>query len=148
MKNVFYFIVGFTLLTIFVTSCEKDKDTTKPIITIQLPNIGDTVKLGADINYDVYFEDDIELKAYKIDIHSNTDGHSHEKSTTIGGVWDYEYSADFNIGSKKDRIVGKVPVPKTVENIETKTGAYHFIIYCTDAAGNEAWIAKSIVVVP
>ena len=67
---------------VFISCDDSDSDTTKPVIELHEPEEGQALKIGSE--YGVHFEmdlsDDVMLKSYMIEIHSNFDHHSHGKS--------------------------------------------------------------------
>lgn len=77
-------IISLLAMSVFVfISCDdSDSDTTKPVIELHEPEEGQALKIGSE--YGVHFEmdlsDDVMLKSYMIEIHSNFDHHSHGKS--------------------------------------------------------------------
>ena len=77
-------IISLLAMSVFVfISCDdSDSDTTKPVIELHEPEEGQALKIGSE--YGVHFEmdlsDDVMLKSYMIEIHSNFDHHSHEKA--------------------------------------------------------------------
>ena len=145
MKKINYItaILSMTLV-LTSTSCSKDdeiSDTTKPTITITEPEndkeilIGD--KNGMHIEMDL--SDNVMLKSYKIEIHNNFDHHSHtSRSTTT----DFTFNKSYDISENRNIHIHHhdVMVPDN-----TTPGEYHLIIYCTDKAGNEAYVARDIV---
>ena len=81
-------IISLLAMSVFVfISCDdSDSDTTKPVIELHEPEEGQALKIGSE--YGVHFEmdlsDDVMLKSYMIEIHSNFDHHSHGKSRGAG----------------------------------------------------------------
>lgn len=77
-------IISLLAMSVFVfISCDdSDSDTTKPVIELHEPEEGQALKIGSE--YGVHFEmdlsDDVMLKSYMIEIHSNFDHHSHGKA--------------------------------------------------------------------
>jgi len=144
MKKLKY-LTAIMLLTVvlFATSCEKDEeDTQKPVITIEGPEQNEVLYLGSGIHFEVEFSDDTELKSYKVDIHSNFDGHT-DKSTQHDSIsWSFQKSWNFDAGQKNALVHHhEIVIPKEYDGKEISQGNYHLMIYCTDAAGNESWIA-------
>ncbi|NJK94244.1 MAG: DUF4625 domain-containing protein [Bacteroidetes bacterium] len=147
MKKISVLIYAVTIAA-FVWSCSKDddKDTTKPVIELEEPADGDTLFIGYDFHLEMELSDDVQLKSYKVDIHNNFDGHTHTKSTAVAGVWSFTKSWDVS-GSKNAHIHHhEIGVPTTVDGVPIAKGKYHFTVYCTDAAGNESYLVRNIVV--
>lgn len=147
MKKVTLFLIA-VVITAFIWSCSKDedKDTTKPVIELEEPADGDTLFIGYETHLEMELTDDVQLKSYKIDIHSNFDGHNHTKSIAADGAWIYTKSWDVS-GSKNAHVHHhEIEVPATVDGVPIAKGKYHFMVYCTDAAGNESYIARSVIV--
>ncbi len=144
MKKV-RFLVAIMLMTsiFFVASCEKDKvDTQKPVITISAPQEEEALYIGAEIHFEVDFTDDTELKSYKVDIHSNFNGHTHKGTNSDSVAWSFQQSWNFDAGQKNAHIHHhEIVIPSEFNGKKISQGDYHFMIYCTDAAGNESWIA-------
>ncbi|MDR1370170.1 MAG: DUF4625 domain-containing protein [Dysgonamonadaceae bacterium] len=151
MKTVFKFYLVCLTSICFVTfsSCDKDddsNDTTKPVIDLLEPEEDATLKIGDEggIHFDLELSDDVMLKSYKVDIHSNFDGHVHApslKATTEATV-DFTFNKSWDIPGQKNADIHhheiKIPANAT-------PGDYHLMVYCTDAAGNEAYLARNII---
>lgn len=138
-------IISLLAMSVFVfISCDdSDSDTTKPVIELHEPEEGQALKIGSE--YGVHFEmdlsDDVMLKSYMIEIHSNFDHHSHGKSRGAGETIDFSFNKSYDISGKKtahihhhDIMISKDATP----------GDYHLMVYCTDAAGNETYVARNI----
>jgi hypothetical protein len=137
--------LGFSV--IFVSCEKKDGDTIAPQITIDEPIDDEVLILGADVHFEADFLDDVELKSYKIDIHDNFNGHSH-KSLQTKVPWTYQKSWTFDTGLKNAHIHHhEILVPEMVDGDSIQPGHYHFMVYCTDAAGNESWTARDVEIV-
>lgn len=147
MKKISLFISAL-VITAFIWSCSKDddKDTSKPLIELEEPANGDTLFIGYNTHLGMDLSDDVQLKSYKVDIHSNFDGHSHSKSSAAAGTWTFTKSWDVS-GSKNVHIHHQeIEVPITVNGVSIAKGKYDFMVYCTDAAGNESYVVRSVVV--
>lgn len=148
MKNIKYIIIAIVLSTAgtIFSSCKKESgDTEKPIIKLESPEEHQILYAGNDIHFEVEFSDNIELKSYKVDIHDNFDGHSHKKTKHEGAIWHFQQSWNFEVGKKNAHIHHhEIVIPTEIEGEEIATGDYHFMVYCTDAAGNESWTAREI----
>lgn len=139
------------------SSCEKTPlDNAKPIINLIAPAEGEAIKPGTDIHFDAVLTDDVGLKSYKINIHGAFDGHGHNAATRAADdavafekTW---LEADF-IKLGDEPILGKknanlhhhhITIPEKIGGKPIKEGHYHFIIYCSDEAGNESFTAREI----
>lgn len=123
-------------------ACSSDDgDTTKPVITLTSPAEGANLQIGNEkgIHIEMDLEDNEMLASYKIDIHSNFDNHNHSKaeSETIA----FTFSKSWNVTGKNAHIhQHEIIVP-----LNTTPGKYHLMVYCVDAAGNESYVARNIV---
>lgn len=147
MKKISFFISALAIAT-FSMSCTKDddKDTIKPVIDLHEPANGDTLFIGYENHLEMDLSDNEKLKSYKVDIHSNTDDHNHSKSAVTEGAWTYTKSWDVS-GLKNTHIHHhEIAVPTSVDGVAIAKGNYHFMIYCTDEAGNESYVVRSVVV--
>ena len=127
---------------VFISCDDSDSDTTKPVIELHEPEEGQALKIGSE--YGVHFEmdlsDDVMLKSYMIEIHSNFDHHSHGKSRVAGETVDFSFNKSYDISGKKAAHIHHhdIMIPK-----DATPGDYHLMVYCTDAAGNETYVAVS-----
>ncbi len=128
------------VLSISFTNCSDDEgDTTKPVITLNAPAEGAVLKIGSAIHFDMDLEDNEMLGSYKVNIHTADDVHASTKAVASGvtdifnGTWDV--SGNRNIHIHHHEIVIKDDV---------KEGDYHFMVYCTDAAGNQTYMVRNI----
>ncbi len=132
-----------------LTSCEKKGDTEPPTIELVSPANGDTLWVGSGIHLDAEFSDNVELGSYKISIHSNFNDHSHKSAQQDNDhvAWNYQTTWDFEPGSRNAHIHHhEVQVPNELDGHGVATGKYHFMVYCVDKAGNESWVARSVVI--
>ena len=129
MKTKLYLpIISLLAMSVFAfISCDdSDSDTTKPVIELSEP-------------------DDVMLKSYMIEIHSNFDHHSHGKSraaATGEATVDFSFNRSYDISGKKTAHIHHHDI---VIPANATPGDYHLMVYCTDAAGNETYIARNIV---
>lgn len=143
----FTIIALLTISSSFFVSCDKKddmtSDTIKPTISLIEPAEGQHIKIGSatGVHFEADFADDMMLKSYKIDIHSNFDNHSH--GTRAG-----EITVPFTISRNYD-LTGKKTAHAHHHDViipaNATPGNYHLMIYCTDAAGNETYMARNIV---
>lgn len=127
-KNLILLLTSIFIIAL-ISSCKKTDDT-KPTFTVHEPVSGEVVITGNEIHFEADFSDDTELGQYKIDIHNNFDGHGHGKTESLT-PWEESIINDLDGKSKSVHIHIDVPT-------DIAAGEYHFIVSCTDAAGNEA----------
>jgi len=124
-----------------VVSCDENSDpidTTAPSIEMGDPLSGESFEAGNSVHFEASFSDDIELGAYKIDIHNNFDGHSHGR---VAGTnedpdllkWSLSESFDFDPGLRNSdvHLHDELEIPQN-----TMAGPYHFIVSAVDRSGN------------
>ncbi len=136
MKTIYsLFLAAFA---VFFISCEEEAgDNTKPELMIMEPADDDTLAIGGDVHFEAEFSDDVELRSYKIEIHS-AEGHEHK--STLGDEFSYSHSWDLEAGVKEShQHHHEIVIPEGVEE-----GKYHFMVYLLDRAGNEAWVAIDV----
>jgi hypothetical protein len=138
----FFTICTMVIFSTSFTGCKEDSDTTKPVINLIEPEDGDILQIGDEegVHFDVELSDNEMLASYKVDIHSNFDGHSHTKSTDE--TVDFELNKSWDVSGKKNADIHHHEI-KIPEN--ATPGDYHLMVYCTDAAGNESHIAVNVV---
>lgn len=121
---------------IFFSACSKEEvDNQKPVIEIEEPLDHAHFHPGDIIHFDAEFSDNVALSQFKIDIHYGGD-HGHKNSATTL-KWSYEYIGE--LSGRNKHIHMDIPVPA-----HAQAGEYHFLVYCTDKAGNEAFVALEI----
>lgn len=145
MKTKFYVYLICLTAASFLTfsSCDKEKtaDTVKPAIHLIAPEEGETLEIGDEhgIHLEMELSDDVKLNSYKVDIHPNFDGHSHTRAASE--TVDFRYVNRWDVTGKNAHIHHhdiKIPSNAT-------PGNYHLMVYCIDAAGNETFVARNIV---
>ncbi len=152
-NNRFFALMLFLSAAVAFASCSKDeddpadeKDTTKPQINLTSPANETEFMPGDAIAFGAVFSDDKELGSYKIDIHPG-EGHDH-KSTSDNGAWSYQKSWSLPEGSTNETVShSEIVIPEEVDGVPTMPGDYHFLVYCTDKAGNEEFVAHDIIIV-
>lgn len=145
MKTKIYFtaILVISVLTFF--SCNKDdSDTTKPVIDLHEPAEGQALLIGSEkgVHFEMDLSDDVMLKSYKIDIHNNFDHHSHGVTRAEGDKIPFTFNRSYDVSGKKNIHIHHHDI---VIPANAKPGDYHLMVYCTDAAGNETYIARNII---
>lgn len=126
------------------TSCDDEKgDVTPPVINLTEPEEGAELLIGNEhgVHLEMDLADDVELQSYRINIHSNFDHHGHTRSAsgeTVAFSFDKVYD---DAAGKKNHHVHNHDI---VIPANATPGDYHLMIYCTDAAKNETYIARNI----
>lgn len=145
MKTVFYLsIVSILAVSALFVSCsedEKDGDTTKPVINLIEPEEGAMLKPGSTIHFEMDLTDDVMLGSYKVEIHNNFDGHGHTKVATRETVA-FTFNRSWDVSGLKNAHIHHHDIEISANATE---GNYHLMVYCTDAAGNESYVARNIV---
>lgn len=152
-------LVSFIALAgITLVSCEKDVDSVKPDIKLIAPEEDEAIKPGNEVHFDVEFSDNEALGSYKVNIHSNFDGHTHAvaraasaNESGLNKTWEekeFIAKGDEAIRGKKNAKIHHhhITIPTEIGGKPIKEGHYHFIVYCTDAAGNESFVAREIAI--
>ena len=148
MKKIF--LLSAYILA-FISCSNDDVDTTKPTIDLVTPVEETIFHPGDEIAFECNFSDNKELASYKIEIHSNFDGHEHtsaqlkSEDEDHGHAWTYEKEWAFEDGLSSTLVSHQeIVVPETVtidgEEEEIAEGHYHLGVYCLDEAGNQAEI--------
>jgi len=142
------FISAICLLTgVFFSACDKDDkgDVTPPVIKLAEPEEGDELLIGDKhgVHLEMDLSDDVELKSYSINIHSNFDHHDHHGTTKAANetkAFSFNKVYDDANGKKNHHVHNHdIVIPANAT-----PGDYHLMIYCTDAAKNETYIARNI----
>ncbi|MCD7938165.1 MAG: DUF4625 domain-containing protein [Tannerellaceae bacterium] len=150
MKTATFFLTVIATLfaTAFLTACDEDGDTTKPAIHLVSPAEGAVLIIGERIDFEAVFTDNENLGSYKIDIH-DASGHTHGHDESDG-----DYGHDH--GDSKEDAFSFVDtwnlsgISQTVKHTDilipssATPGAYHLVVYCYDASGNETYVARTI----
>lgn len=141
MKTIYKTLIIAAAPIFLLSSCADDDtilDTVKPEITLATPGDHAEFEFGEKINIQAILKDNIELGAYKIEIHSDDDGHQH-RTSTVG--WSFMDTGD--ISNKKEHLLNKdIQIPIG----DYKEGHYHLGLIVTDKAGNETQSFIEIVI--
>lgn len=149
MKTAFYLsIVSILAVSALFVSCSdsnSDGDTTKPVISLVEPEEGAALKPGYAIHFEMDLADDVMLGSYKVEIHNNFDGHGHTKAEQAAGSEGkvpFAFNRSWDLSGLKNTHIHHhdILIPANAQE-----GNYHLMVYCTDAAGNESYIARNIV---
>ena len=155
-SNLMLFAGMFVLVNTFLLSCEKTElDNEKPVIRLISPQEGEAIKPGGDLHFEVEFTDNVALGSYKVNIHGAFDDHTHSaaaftraegdsSSEPFEKTWlevDFIALGDEPIAGKRNASIHHhhILIPENV-----KEGNYHFLVYCTDDAGLESFVAREI----
>lgn len=171
MKKIFStsLLMALTVITLFVSCNKTDRDESQPVIT----NMGITANPvncqvyhpGDTIPFCYQFEDDVELGSFNIEIHSNSDHHSHSTESDNHGheggecahehdheehehehadgqqPWVFNQDYEISIGLRSYLARVNIPIPKDIAE-----GDYHFMIRLTDQAGWQQLKAVAIII--
>lgn len=146
-----YIIASLTIISaITFQSCSSDDDngsvdTEKPVIILNEPTDHEAFLPGGEIHLDADFSDNVELGAYKIEIHSAADGHEHKNGNAVG-EWFYSETNQIEAGLRNTSIHKHIDIPTEVDGVPIVEGHYHLGIFLTDKAGNEQQLFIEIVV--
>lgn len=148
-------LLSFLLLIVFSVSmfisCSNDEtgDTTSPAINLIAPTEGAILKIGSDVHFDLELSDNEMLASYKVEIHNNFDGHQHNRSMSAhgsavneDGTEPFFFQKVWDVSGQKNT---KIHHHEIIISENATPGAYHLMIYCTDAAGNESYVARNIM---
>ncbi|MDR1456110.1 MAG: DUF4625 domain-containing protein [Tannerella sp.] len=134
-----FFSIGLTaILSVVCNACTEDSDTTKPEILVEEPADGEILHIGDEsgVHFEAEFLDNEMLASYKVNIHPNFDDHSHTRAETV----DFEFDKSWSISGKNAAVHHhEISIPENAT-----PGAYHLMVYCTDAAGNESHVAIQV----
>jgi hypothetical protein len=129
------------ILTLSFASCEdREGDTVKPVINLIEPEEGDILVIGEDVHFEMELSDNEMLKEYKVEIHNNFDGHPHA-TRADGDPVPFFFEQSWDVSGKKNATIHhhEILIPA-----DAAPGDYHLMVYCTDAAGNEAHIVLNV----
>lgn len=135
-------IILFTLSFGLISCSEDSSDTVKPTILLNAPEEGALLKVGSHIHFEMDLEDNEELRSYKVEIHSNFDNHGHDtKAESTDETVAFSFNRSWDVSGSKNAHIHhhEIEIPANATH-----GAYHFMVYCTDAAGNESHLARNI----
>lgn len=149
MKTIFKYVflsISITTATLLFISCNNgdDGDTTPPVINLIEPAEGDTLKIGNTngVHLEMELSDNEMLSSYKVDIHNDFDGHTHSKSLKADETTVFSFQKSWDVSGKRNTTIHhhEIVIPANAT-----PGNYHLMVYCTDAAGNETYVARDIV---
>jgi len=146
-------LLTFTLLsacTFMLSACGDDdeSDVTKPTINVIAPADDAELVIGDanGVTFEMEVGDNEALASYKINIHSNFDGHTHSRASEANGA-----TTDFTFNKTYTNIAGQrtthVQHNDIVIPANATPGHYHLVVYLADQAGNETYAARDIVLI-
>ena len=139
-KNILFFVLSAIMCVSFSACDEEDADTTKPVITLDEPEDGDSLRIGESVHFECDFSDDEALGSYLIEIHNNFDGHGHK--TRADETVPFSIKKSYDLNNLRNTHVHHHDI---VISDNATPGAYHLVVYCTDAAGNQSMVARDII---
>ena len=129
---------------LYTTGCvKKDTDTTPPVADILTPVNGQQFPVNCDscgILLNAELTDDVLLSEYKIEIHSAA-GHGSHVSLLRASTTVWAFDTIVSLAGKSNATIDLSILLKNVSD----TGAFHFLLYVTDKAGNEVLEERDIV---
>lgn len=152
MKIKSYLIALAVVATASFTSCSSDNnDTEKPVVNLHAPEEGAHLETGKSIHFDMEVSDNEMLGSYKIDIHSAA-GHSHTHShgnmaklaSMAAETISYSFQHQWSLAGQRNASIHhhEITIPENAT-----PGAYHFVVYVLDAAGNQEMVARNVEIV-
>ena len=109
-------------VTFMFSSCDNDdsSDTTKPLIELHEPEEGQALEIGNEHG-----------------VHHSHGGNSRAAQETV----DFSFNRSYDVSGQKTAHIHHHDI---VIPANATAGDYHLMVYCTDAAGNESYIARNI----
>ncbi len=147
--NTLFAVACVALPAALFIACKDDGDTTLPVIVLNSPAEEARLHIGEEFDLDMDLSDNEMLASYKVEIHDAFDGHEHDHdhdhSRSTGAEEDvvFNYERSWNIpGQKSADIHHEIAIPDNAV-----PGHYHLIVHCLDAANNEIYVAREIILV-
>lgn len=132
------------MLSIVVSSCDDENkaDVVKPVINLIEPEDGEVLLTGEEVHFELELSDDVMLGSYKVEIHNNFDGHDHSTRSSSERT-PFSFNRSWDLSGKKNAHIHhhEIEIPE-----DAATGEYHLMVYCTDAAGNESYVARRVII--
>jgi len=139
-SSIFILALLVSLSVKAVSVAEGEKSANGPKITLIAPGENDVLQIGKAIHFDMDLDDEVLLESYRVEIHSNTDGHSHTKENT-GSVYPSVFDKTWEVKGVKKRNVHHHGI---VIPADAPEGIYHFMIYCTNANGEQSTVIRTV----
>ncbi len=158
MKKVFFTTVMAISAFVFLSCEKKSIDAERPVIKLIAPEEEEGIKPGADIHFDLELTDNVALGSYKVNIHPNFDGHHHavaRGANVNDGGFNKTWEEKEFIAKGEEPVKGKksakihhhhIVIPREINGKPIKEGEYHFMVHCTDMAGNDNYVARNIII--
>lgn len=131
-------------MLILLNSCSEEKlsDTEKPLINLLEPEENATLRIGNEVHFEMELIDNEALGSYKVEIHPNFDDHGHGSVSRTATSVDFSFNRSWKLDPQKNMLIHhhEIIIPE-----DTTEGRYHLMVFCTDQAGNEAYIARNII---
>lgn len=146
MKKILFKTSFIAILLNFIACSNEDDngnlDTQKPTIEIIKPTDHAEFMPGDVLNLEAILQDNVGLASYKIEIHAETDGHTHEKfnkkhEDEDHADWLYTETQTIDANISTLEIHKNITIPTTIQNLPITEGHYHLGIYVIDTSGNE-----------
>lgn len=157
MKKLFLAVILLAIgATAFVSCGKTDVDSEKPVIKLLEPQEDELVKPGSALHLKIELSDNVALRSYKVEIHGNFDGHTHNAraeeaadAVEFKNTWteaDFVKLGETPILDKQTVTIDHklIEIPETINGKPVKEGHYHLMIHCTDRAGNQKEIFTEI----
>lgn len=134
-------------MAVAFNGCKEDSDTENPVINLIEPAEGDALQIGGEhgVHFEAKFTDNESLASYKVNIHPDFDEHTHTHSSILASdaaeTVDFQFEKSWTLsGLNASRHHHEIIIPENAT-----PGIYHLVVYCTDAAGNEAHTTVNVV---
>ncbi|MBR1631683.1 MAG: DUF4625 domain-containing protein [Paludibacteraceae bacterium] len=146
LRKTFTALLAFTTIML-LTACESENkaDVTPPVIDLIEPEEGENFTPGTDIHFEMDLTDDVMLASYKIEVHNNFNNHGHSTARRAAATGTpFSFNRSYDVSGQRNAHIHHhdIMIPANAA-----TGQYHLMVYCTDAAGNEAHVARTIHIV-
>ncbi|MDR3252152.1 MAG: DUF4625 domain-containing protein [Tannerella sp.] len=142
----YLFTVSFAISALSLsTSCDTESDTTPPVINLIEPENDELLHIGGEVHFEMELSDDEGLKSYKVEIHNNFNSHTHELTVRSAGedenTTPFAFNKSWDVSGKKNASIHhlEIVIPENAT-----PGHYHFMVYCTDEAGNESHAVREV----
>ena len=103
------------------------------------------IMTGESMHLEMDLSDDVALAGYMVEVHNNFDHHGHKAPARAAeDSVAFYFKQSYEISGRNQHIHSHdVVIPANA-----KAGDYHLMVYCTDAAGNQSYVARNIVLSP
>lgn len=149
MKKALIAISAALISVSAFTSCDKrQQDNVRPVVNLIAPEEGGELQIGDKhgVHFDMELKDNEMLKSYKLEVHSNFDNHVHSAAMRHDdgkATEPFFFQRTYNLDQKEAKIHHhEIVIPENAT-----PGAYHLMVYVTDAVGNETVVARNVKLV-